>query len=105
LLPPEEKRMMEDPTEFARRVDELGRQGMTQDQIVQAVGLTKSKVRWRLMLAGYVWVSENRVREGRTGKRLEDVIEEKAQPAERASPPAAAARSKASKPRTMEQAA
>lgn len=63
--------------EFARRVDELGAEGLSQDEIATKVGLTKAQIRHRLQRSPLFceWGAETRVRYAPAGKRLADLVE------------------------------
>jgi hypothetical protein len=58
------------PDEFAREVDNLGAQGLSQEEIGAHFGLTKYQVRWRLLNNGYTWRIETRVRRSGSGEKL-----------------------------------
>lgn len=66
--------MTRDDLEFATRVDELGAQGKSQEQIAEIVGLSKNQIRHRLFRLGLNWERETRVRAGLTGELLEDLV-------------------------------
>jgi hypothetical protein len=64
-----------DLLELVRRMDQLGREGKTQEEIAAAVGAdTRANLRNRLLTNGFLWESENRVRLALTKERLEDVL-------------------------------
>lgn len=61
--------------EFARRVDELGAEGLSQDEIATQVGLTKNQIRHRLQKSFCEWGAETRVRYAPAKRRLADLVE------------------------------
>jgi transcriptional regulator with XRE-family HTH domain len=61
--------------EFAQRVDALGAQGKSQEEIAEAVGLSTNQIRYRLFKAGLSWSREIRVRAGLTNELLAELIE------------------------------
>jgi hypothetical protein len=69
-------RPIKDDAEFVRRVDELGRQGLTQEKIAEAVGeASKWAVRSRLNELGLALESMNRIRDKRTKRYLSELPE------------------------------
>ena len=61
--------------DLATRVDELGKQGLTQEQIAQRLDRkSKFALRHELMEHGFDWESENRVRFQANHQRLEDLV-------------------------------
>lgn len=66
--------MTREDLEFAIRVDELGAQGKSQDQIAEIVGLSKNQIRHRLFRLGLNWERETRVRAGLTSDLLSDLV-------------------------------
>lgn len=63
------------PIEVVRRIDELGRQGMTQTAIAEALGINKDTLRSRLERMGLMMTPATRVVDTRTREPLESLLE------------------------------
>lgn len=62
--------------QFAEAIAALGAEGKSQEQIADALGMTKSQVRWRLLNSGYSWTSEVLVKLSLTGEVVRPVQQE-----------------------------
>lgn len=58
------------PPEFATLVARMGAEGKNQQEIADALNMSRNQVRYKLSLSGYLWTTQVRVKMAHTGEDI-----------------------------------